>query len=119
MMTTPADELRIAAAKLRDLADAISAPDPRDRAFHADGATVTQGRSVIGYDVATAETPELAEYIAVMHPGVALALVELLETEAAVADGFRDRAPQITDEQIEAICHGPLAVARAINGGAR
>jgi len=86
-MTTPADELRAAAVVLRRLADAVSAPDPRDQAFHAEDTDLTQGRSPGMYDVATTQTPELAAYIAAMHPGVGAALADLLETEAATWAG--------------------------------
>ncbi|MFB6787653.1 hypothetical protein ACFCWT_13355 [Streptomyces olivaceus] len=101
---TPADELRTAADKIRRLAKAISAPDERDQAFHADGTDVTQGRTGL-YDVATTQTTELATYIAAMHPGVGLALADWLEWQAAaLADGHI------------AIPDAALAVARQING---
>ena len=50
-------------------------------------------------------------------PAVADALAELLDTEASVADDMRRQSPEFTEEQIAGLVHGPLAVARAINGG--
>ncbi|MFZ4150477.1 hypothetical protein [Streptomyces pseudogriseolus] len=81
-MTTPADELRTAADKLRQLSDAVSAPDDRDQVFHAEGTDVTQGRHPGLYDVATTQTPELASFIAAMHPGVGAALADWLDQAA-------------------------------------
>jgi hypothetical protein len=107
-MTTPADELRAAAAIFRRLAADVSAPDPRDQVFHADGTDVTQGRSPGMYDVAETQTPELAAYIAAMHPGVGAALADWLEHEA-------DRLAASTHpDWQEAIGSHALAVARQI-----
>jgi hypothetical protein len=87
-MSTPADELRIAAEKIRRLSAAVSAPDERDQAFHADGCDVTQGRSPWMYDVATAQTPELAAFIAAMGPGIGVALADWLDSEADHGNGI-------------------------------
>ncbi|MFE7112144.1 hypothetical protein ACFU98_33055 [Streptomyces sp. NPDC057575] len=57
-------------------------------------------------------------YIALVHPGVGLTLAELLEVEAAVLDTMSQQSPDITTEQLAAMGHGPLAVARQILGTA-
>ncbi|WP_151480645.1 hypothetical protein [Streptomyces albicerus] len=44
-------------------------------------------------------------------------LAELLETEADTAEDILRDTPALTGEQLAAIVHGPLAIARAINGG--
>lgn len=123
-MSTPADEIRAAAEKLRDLAAAISASDPRDQTFHADGCDVTQGRNGL-YDVATTQTPELATYIAAFGPAVGLALAKLLDEAAhryeasvrAADDVFHDD-PAGRDDFLTigpgAPSDAALAVARAI-----
>lgn len=106
-MTSPADELRTAAEKIRALVAAISPPNPAALPFHADDAHVTQGEFGL-YDVATAETPECAAYIAAMGPPVGLALTDWLD----------DTAGQL-DAMPFPVTHAPaLAVARAINGNA-
>lgn len=63
------------------MAAAVSTPDPADMPFHADGTDVTQGQLGL-YDVATTQTPELAAWIALMHPGVGEALAAVLENAA-------------------------------------
>ncbi|SEC03189.1 hypothetical protein SAMN04490357_1008 [Streptomyces misionensis] len=107
----PADELAAAADKLRALATAVSAPEPALQPFHAEGCDVTQGRTPGLYDVATTQTPELANYIAAMDPTVGLALADWLETTAAKLNhsthpGWQDHVEP----------HA-LTVARAILGG--
>ncbi|CAL9647524.1 hypothetical protein [Streptomyces sp. enrichment culture] len=108
-MTTPAQELRTAANKIRTLAKAISTPDERDQVFHADGTDVTQGCTG-RYDVATTQTTELADYIAAMHPGVGTALADWLDATAATLDANTHPGWQDT------VAPHSLAVARAING---
>lgn len=104
---TAAHELRTAAQKIRALAKAISTPDERDQVFHADGTDVTQGRTGL-YDVATTQTPELADYIAAMHPGVGTALVAWLESWTGIE---MYEAGSLPEDARHA-----LAVARQING---
>lgn len=101
---TPTDELRAAAAKIRALATAVSAPDPALQPFHAEGRDVTQGRTPGLYEVATTQTPALADYIAAMDPTVGLALANWLEWQARA----------FTEGHI-AIPEAALAVARALN----
>nr|WTC12498.1 hypothetical protein OHA15_33665 [Streptomyces anthocyanicus] len=108
---TPAHELRTAAQKIRALAKTISTPDERDQVFHADGTDVTQGRTGL-YDVATTQTTELADYIAVMHPGVGTALADWLDATASTLDANTHPGWQ------ETVAPHPLAVARTINGTA-
>ncbi len=108
-MTTPADELRAAAEKLRKLAQAAT-PGP----WEYDPEPYGYGDDIY-YDVdgdnggwaAHAESQPTAAYIAAMHPGVGLALAEWLEAEAAQAE-FADgwESPHST------------TLARLINGGA-
>jgi len=99
--TSPATDLSAAADRIRELAKAVSAPDPADQPFHAEGCDITQGAQSGVYEVATTQTSELADYIAAMHPGVGLALADLLDDQA-----FGD------DEGV--INPWALAVARAV-----
>jgi hypothetical protein len=125
-VTTPADELRTAAQKIRDLGSSVEVNDQPDLPWHVEECAddergncpciVAQGRysyhdepSRPMFYVADAETPECAAYIAAMHPGVGALLAELLNTAAEYAN-------------TEAVAHPThltraLAVARAINGG--
>ena len=121
-MTTPADELRTAATRLRKLAgQAAEAPwstawngqeyelrRPDEAAYPIAEwtyaiATVEPKASVQRAECDTAN----ADYIAAMHPGVGLALADWLDTAAVNAavltwpNAFIERA---------------LAVARAVNG---
>ncbi|MET9053263.1 hypothetical protein ABZW50_19175, partial [Streptomyces bacillaris] len=103
----PADQLRAAAEKLRAAAAAVPSDDWGTRAWHVEECSdtdtmescpciVTQGEykefdqpqvPLIQY-VADAETTEHAAWIALMHPGVGLALAAWLEWQArAVTDG--------------------------------
>lgn len=109
-MTTPADELRTVAARLRRLlADTELTPGPwlsMDRGdrvlWDGPGADDHPPRYVIDEPMSNSAN---ADYIAAMHPGVAKALVGWLEVEE-----FRvlhnGRGPEL---------HHALAVARAIN----
>lgn len=84
-----AAELGAAADKLRQLVAAISPPNPVAARFHADDRHVTQGDHGL-YDVATAETPECATFIAAMDPPVALALADWLGCLAMLDPTERD-----------------------------
>lgn len=97
---TPAEQLRAAAAKLRDLAKVINAPDLPDQTWHTEECAddersncpciVAQGQYAAEphgthqpiYFVADAETPECAAYIAAMGPNVGTALADLLDDQA-------------------------------------
>lgn len=122
-MTTNAAELRAAADKLRQLVAAISPPNPVAARFHADDRHVTQGDHGL-YDVATAETPECAAFIAAMDPALGLALAKSLEDTADLHEpklrGHRGEIPPgcqwCGDEDFPcADVRNALAVARALN----
>lgn len=116
-MTTPADELRTAAHKLRALlTDRQLTPGPwlsMDRGdrllWNGPGAEDQPPRYVVDEPMGNAVN---AAYIAAMHPDVGKALAELLEEaarlEAYTLAEFGHRGGG---------GHHPLAVARAINGG--
>ncbi|MEH0542965.1 hypothetical protein QA802_07750 [Streptomyces sp. B21-105] len=100
---TPADQLRAAAERLRDLREALPTEHWGDRPWQAEECSrtddappspcpciVSQGEyrdfdqpqdPPIQY-IADAETPEFAAYIATMHPGVGKALAAWLESAA-------------------------------------
>lgn len=109
MTTTPAAELRAAAERIRSLATAVSAPEPGLQPFHAEGCDVTQGRTPGLYDVATTQTPELADFIAAMDPSVGEKLAKWLESTAASLTASTHPGWQ------EHVAPDALAVARAIN----
>ncbi|WP_433341654.1 hypothetical protein [Streptomyces sp. CA-253872] len=118
---TPAETLTAAATRLRDLTAAISPPDERDLPFHAEGTEVTQGRGLV-YDVAEAQTPELAVYIAAMHPGVGLMVAELLDANARFASLHAQLYAAELGQQITEYDHtvrAALAVAEKIVSGDR
>lgn len=98
---TPAARLREAAGVVRRKAAAVSTPDPADMPFHADGTDVTQGRCGL-YDVATAQTPELAAWIALMHPGVGEPLAAWLEKAAKRHDAFTRAATEVFPDDLAA-----------------
>lgn len=116
--TTPGDELRTAADKIRKLVAAISPPNPVSARFHADDCHVTQGDYGL-YDVATAETPECAAYIAAMGPSVARSLADLLEAVSNDPDGgsLDDSGSDRHDGCDRTACApaAALAIARALN----
>ena len=114
--TTPADELRAAADKLRTLAAAVPPQPWTDDGIGDYGFTVAMGQFGLnsnGFVLDTRDDSEqgrsLAAYIAVMHPGVGAALAELLDTAAEY----------LADDAIAHPTHlvRALAVARKINGG--
>lgn len=128
-MTTPADELRAASARLRELAKAIHAPDLPDQSWHAEECAdsdldncpciVAQGQAGFGdgdfaaiYYVADTETPELAAYIVAMGPNAGVALAEVFDAWARMVDLDPDLLNRIGGQET-------LAVARQINTGSR
>jgi hypothetical protein len=127
-MTTPANELRTAAEKLKALTSAVPSDHWPSRPWHVEACSeqamdecpciVAQGEAKpfdeaqdppIQY-VADAETPEHAAYIAAMHPGVGEALAAWLDSWTGI-DLYE--AGALPEDARHA-----LAVARAINGGA-
>ena len=113
-MTTPAEELRAAAVKLRELATAAtSGPWAADasipyghRVGSSDEADWVAWTGEHGEDGSEAD----AAYIASMHPGVGLMLADWLDCEARTWDNPDDGEP-VTERDEHA-----LAVARAIGG---
>lgn len=110
-MTTPADELRTAAATVRQLAEAAT-PGPWQQSGIGD-----YGWTVNTPDSHVAETDDSdlgradANWIAAMGPNVGLALADWLDQEA-------DRlAATATPLWQEAVGRHPLAIARALTGG--
>jgi hypothetical protein len=125
-VTTPADELRAAADRIRKLIEAVPSKHWGDRPWHAEECSDTDDMSPCpcivaqgeyrDFDqpqtppvqyVADAETPEHAAYIAAMHPGVGGALADWLDSWTGVE--LREDAALPEDAR-----HA-LAVARAIN----
>jgi hypothetical protein len=143
-MTTPADELRAAAAWLRKLATDAT-PGPWQRPLNTRyKATVTgalpegeRGSWLDGIDPTTGEREQCTvamvptwsngrhsrqrggrdlEYIAAMHPGVGLALADWLAKLADFCDGVeRTHGKQPPADNLSIV--DALAVARQINGG--
>lgn len=129
---TPADELRTAADKVRKLIAAAPSEHWGNRPWHVEECSdtdtmeacpciVAQGEyrdfdqpqdPPVQY-VADAETPEFAAYIAAMHPGVGAALADWLTEYATSLDKTTHPGWQ------ETVAPRPLAVARAILGGAQ
>lgn len=113
-MSTAADELRVAARVLRALlADRELTPGPwlsMDRGdrllWNGEGAEDEAPVYVVDEPMSNGAN---ADYIAVMHPDVGHALVELLDT---AADYVADDSPTHPTHVVRA-----LAVARQINGG--
>lgn len=102
--TLPADELRAAAKKLRSLSLAVGDPDHPGLPWHTDqcgdksrgecpcivaqGHTATtSGLSTSLNYIADAEHPDIAAFIATLHPGVGLALARWLDAEAGCLSG--------------------------------
>lgn len=145
-MTTPADELRIAATKLRKLA-ADATPGPWRRPLNTRyKATVTgplpegeRGAWIDGIDPETGEREQCTvamvptwsngrhsrqrggrdlEYIAAMHPGVGVAIAEWLERTVFEMREYAGADLQDIDTgAAPEPWKGARAVARAINAG--
>lgn len=49
---------------------------------------------------------------------LAVLIADFLEIEADVIDDVGRASPDFTDEQLAALVHGPLAIARKVNGTA-
>jgi hypothetical protein len=115
---TPAQELRAAAAKIRD-AKHWASPGPwvayTDEVctdWHPSSEAYRQINRDI--DVAHDTGPGNAAHIALWHPGVAELVAVILDAGAGVAE---DEGAIGTD--IEVLLGEELALARAINGGVR
>ncbi|RSS32280.1 hypothetical protein [Streptomyces sp. WAC08241] len=111
---SPADELRAAAEKLREHADAAS-PGPWTEGGVGDfGWNVAFPTPGTGAGLEDSEQGRAdAAYIALMDPDVGHALADWLDYHAAMSDRLAqlfDDPPLIPDD------HPALAVARALNG---
>lgn len=102
---TPAEELRAAAKRIRELA-ALVPPPPWYPAVH--DVTTHDGLDV----VATTGLTVRAQYVASMHPGVALAVAGWLDSVASRWLGVPAGPAEPEPEDVEAA----LAVARAFMG---
>lgn len=123
-MTTPADELRTAAEKIRDLATRTNTTLERNDIQWTDLTVSDKAYR------ATASPMVWSQYAATTHPGVGLALAEWLEHEAAGHEAVQSLGDLTSElliemEQVESearFVHSTLpqalAVARAINGTA-
>lgn len=88
-MTTPADEIKAAAHKLRQLVTDLGDCRGPWYVVNRDQRPYPQRIDNIGVPYVVAETytgpehpPTIADYIATMHPGVGKALVDLLDQAA-------------------------------------
>ncbi|WP_405548796.1 hypothetical protein [Streptomyces microflavus] len=134
----PTEELAAAARKLRAACLAVGDPDHPGLPWHAErcghkdrgecACIVAQGRTAEGsgpvtalHYIADTEHPDLAAYIALMHPGVGLALAAWLEREAEIWQVIDDASahPEETGLKVTigASTHAEaLAVARQLLG---
>lgn len=110
---TPAERLREAATRLREVAgDATPGPWFLDKG--GDTGVYTAPRpSPASQDIAWSHSPDVEAYIAAMHPPVALALADWLDAEA----GFMDRLGEHTSDPAVLTPTASLAVADAVLGG--
>ncbi|WP_181785363.1 hypothetical protein [Streptomyces phytophilus] len=127
-----AAELRAAAQKLRDLAEAATAGPWRSHDTHLDfgghTATIMTARDDLNATELLAWLPTMshepwgdarnawrnADFIAAMHPGVALALAAWLQKSADFCDQVSDvRAHPLSVADLSVV--DALAVARALN----
>ncbi|MBT3077591.1 MULTISPECIES: hypothetical protein [Streptomyces] len=76
----PADQLRAAAVKLR--AAAMGSPMNSSPWRYAKGLPSDSVRTEVGWEVVYGDAPGDLRYIALMHPGVGLALAAVLESAA-------------------------------------
>jgi len=103
-MTTPAEDLRTAAAKLRELIAAVSRDIDTNPYWTSDEHPPHDHSSLYARGVDGGLGGPAGAFAAAMHPGVGAALADWLDSAAEDA------------EQIGAD-YRALAVARAINGG--
>ncbi|MFD3333558.1 hypothetical protein ACFWV1_13060 [Streptomyces sp. NPDC058700] len=114
-MTTPADELKAAADKLRKHATAAETKRPGRWYPGAAGSVICPRKG--GVDYVTPHTipdgAEVARYIAVMGPDVGHALADWLDHHANILTAATQYDPDSN------LARPALAVARALNGDAR
>jgi hypothetical protein len=113
---TPAETIRRAAKLMRERAE-LATDGHWEQASEHPGNVIAVRMDPTGQfdddqETVAADLPwsDDAEYIAGMHPGVALALADLLEREAALIDS------QVFPQSDPAMERYPLAVARAYLG---
>ena len=107
-MTDTTDEIRAAAARLRALAD-MASPGTWERGNYGDyGWTVSLGDTDT-IETADSETGKAnASWIAIMQPGLGIALAAWLEFEV-------DLVARVPGSEMQGRSRHALAVARAIN----
>lgn len=112
-MTTPAEELRAAAEKLRQDAEAARLASPLPWFVTDEHVVRCADESIVADRSSTTRPQDRADlpYIAAMHPGVGTALAKWLISWGGIE--LEEFGPLPEDAQ-----HA-LAVARAINGGAQ
>lgn len=127
-MTTAADELRAASARLRDLTTALGDCRGPWYVVNREQRPYPQRIDNIGmpYIVASTTTdpshpPTIADYICAMHPGVGKALADHLEALADLAAAYPEMAhdhdrPGCQDYTCDVMGSG-IALARQINTG--
>lgn len=108
---TPAERLRAAATRLREVTGGTTWIPECGRWWLPDLGTASVAEADV--DVARARDERVAAYIAMMSPPVALALAKMLEGDAEAVDGIEDRF--FEDGWMETV----LAVADAVLGGER
>jgi hypothetical protein len=111
-MTTPADELRTAAEKLRSLTVDATADIAANPYWGSVGFPPHEYPNLYARGVDNGFGGPAGEFAAAMHPGVGLALADWLDCEARTWDNPADGEP-VTERDEHA-----LAVARKINGTA-
>lgn len=108
-MTTPADELRQAAATIREVA-AKASPGPW---WNDDHEIYTVDRDWVA-ESCDVDNPELATgngaHIAMWHPGMTILVADFLDAVGKSIDGL---------DLPEASFRQEIAIARAINGGVK
>lgn len=105
-MSTPAERLNAAAQRLRDLAGSVSGgPWQAAPSETASGYCVHDG----GFEIAFGMERPDAAFIAAMHPGVALALAELLAKAAWMVGLDPDLAARVGVPEALAIADLVLA----------
>jgi hypothetical protein len=116
-MTTPADELRIAAQKLRALADTAQRDLETDVYWTPYTSNAWAQGFINGFGGVS------SEYVAVLPPTVGTALAELLERMAKLAGLYAtlhrsETGTTVVEQHPDGTIREALAVARAINGTA-
>lgn len=122
-MTTPADELRAAAEKLRELAAKATTGICPDWIYSAVRHVARNCQIECSHgehqDWDQPQWDRYADwpYIAAMHPGVGALVAKSLERNAGRAQEIQDHlGDEFQDGALDQDIHDALAVARALNG---